>query len=186
MNHQRVYPDIVGLLSPCMCSAFGYATVAIIVCRMDHVHYTHLEGINLGSFLGQTLEKAPNVTRIRLQIVRVCACQLRSATSRDRPTLLFNGTTEDATSTELAHVSRSIIISPEQTVVIRRISLSAVGASTMNHQRVYPILVCKWFGNKYRRVGISFYLMYVQYNVLEYAANTAAMINKVERLFEKL
>ena len=178
MSHQqRVYPDIVGLLLPFMCSAFGYATVAIIVCRMDHVHYTHLEGINSGSVLGQTLEKAPNVTRIRLQIVFVCACQLRSATSRDRPTLLFNGTTEDATSTELAHVSRSIIISPEQTVVIRRISLCAVGASTMNHQRVYPILlVCKWFGNKYRRVGISFYIMYVQYSVLEYAANTAAMI----------
>ena len=72
MNHQRVYPDIVGLLSPCMCSAFGYATVAIIVCRMDLVHYTHLEGINPGSFLGQTLEKASNVTRIRLQIVCVC------------------------------------------------------------------------------------------------------------------
>ena len=42
-------------------SAFGYATVTIIVvCRMDQVlHYTHLEGINSGRCLNRALEKHP-------------------------------------------------------------------------------------------------------------------------------
>ena len=42
-----------------MGSAFGYATVAIIVYRIDHVHYTHLEAINSGSLLDRALEKHP-------------------------------------------------------------------------------------------------------------------------------
>ena len=52
----------------------------------------------------------------------------------------------------------------------------------MNHQRVYPVFICKLFGNKYSRVGITFY-MYS--SVLEYAA-TYCYYDIVERLFEKL
>ena len=112
-----------------MGSAFGYATVAIIVCRMNQIHYTHLEAINSGMFLDRALEKHP----ISQEFGSVCTCQVRSATSQGRPTLSINAATEDvASDTELAHVLRLILFSPGQTVVIT--TNIAIGRRRVNHE----------------------------------------------------
>ena len=87
----------------------------------------------------------------------VCECQLRSATPRDRPTLLFNATTENATTTEFAYVLRSIIIiSPEPTVVTT--TYTATSCRRANHEsstRVPCLILYMVLGNKYRRVGVT-------------------------------
>ena len=113
-----------------MGSAFGYATVAIIVCRMNQIDYTHLEAKNSGSFLDRAMEKHPISQKFGYKLC-LCTCQLPSVTPRDRPTLLVNATSEDAASTELAYVLESIVISPEQKAVIT--TYIAIGCRRINH-----------------------------------------------------